>query len=193
MSDSHYGHVNLIKGISKWEDKWGCRDFKGLEDHNKAILDGINNHVKYDDVLYHLGDWSFGGMENIKKFRYQVNCQTIHLCLGNHDEYIRKEIFYSSLFSSVQDVLQVRHGQHKFFMSHYAHRVWEGSHKGVIHCYGHSHSTIERESWGKSMDVGIDNAFKLLGEYRPFSIEEVISIMDKREIKFVDGHNKNTN
>lgn len=192
-SDTHFGHTNLIKGISKWEDKWGCRDFNGLEDHNKAIINGINNHVKCDDILYHLGDWSFGGMENIKKFMYQVNCQTIHLCLGNHDEHIRKEIFYSSLFSSIQDVLQVKHGQHKFFMSHYAHRVWEGSHKGVIHCYGHSHSTIEKEPWGKSMDVGIDNAFKLLGEYRPFSIEEVISIMDKREIKFVDGHNKNTN
>ena len=96
-------------------------------------------------------------------------------------------------FTSVQDVLTVKHGQQTFFMSHYAHRVWNRSHMGVIHCYGHSHSSLEDKPWGKSMDVGIDNSYKLLGEYRPFSIEEIISLMDKREVKLVDNHNPQTN
>ena len=96
-------------------------------------------------------------------------------------------------FSSVQQVLDVSHGSHKFFLSHYAHRVWKASHKGVIHLYGHSHGNLEKESHGKSMDVGIDNAKRLLGEYRPFSVEEVINLMNKRDTKFIDHHSKNTN
>ncbi len=189
-SDTHWNHQNIVRGCSKWEDKWGCRDFNTLEEHNKTIIDSINKYVKHDDILYHLGDWSFAGHENIKKFRDQLNVQTIHLCRGNHDEHISK---YSECFTSIQDVLTIKHGQHMFFLSHYSHRIWLGSHKSVIHLYGHSHSTIDNVPYGKSMDVGIDNSFKLNNEYRPFSIEEIISIMGKRSVKFVDGHNSKTN
>ena len=78
-------------------------------------------------------------------------------------------------------------------MSHYAHRIWDKSHHGVCHLYGHSHSSLEHIEWGKSMDVGVDNAFRLFGQYRPFSMEEVTEILDKRPILFIDHHNKNTN
>ena len=76
-------------------------------------------------------------------------------------------------------------------MSHYAHRVWNKSHHGVMHLYGHSHASIA-DDWGKSMDVGVDNAYKLLGEYRPFALTEVISILESREIGIVDHHNNKT-
>ena len=48
--------------------------------------------------------------------------------------------------------------------------------KGAIHLYGHSHGGIK--DFGKSMDVGID-AHK---EFRPFHINEILQIMEKREI-----------
>ncbi len=72
-------------------------------------------------------------------------------------------------------------------------RVWLGSHKGYYHCYGHSHGSLESKPWGKSMDVGIDSAYRLFGEYRPFSLEEVVEILDKRKIEIVDHHNESTN
>lgn len=78
-------------------------------------------------------------------------------------------------------------------MLHYSMRVWNGSHKGFIHLYGHSHSSLEHAPWGKSMDVGVDNAYRLFGEYRPFSLKEVVEMMSKREIEFIDHHDKNTN
>ena len=83
-----------------------------------------------------------------------------------------------------------KYGKQLFFLSHYSHQVWYGSHKGVIHLFGHSHNSIE--GIGKSMDIGVDTAYKLLKEYRPFSIEEVISIMDKKEVKFTDHHKLET-
>lgn len=197
---------------------------------SQHIVKVFNQTVGKDDILYCLGDWSFGGIENIWNFRKQLRCKTIHLILGNHDEHIRKnkvlpncvwdsaknqnviidgnikeqfyedfsfgelstnEVFAQQVFSSVQDVLTVKHGSHTFFMSHYSHRIWEGSHKGTLHLYGHSHDSIPE--FGKSMDVGIDCARRILKDYRPFSIEEVINILSKRDIEFVDHHSAETN
>src|SRR5699024_1596488 len=83
-----YHHKNIIKGISNWEDKSGCRNFSTMEEHNQTIVDGINSTVGEDDTLYCLGDWSFGGLDKIWEFRKQIKCKNIHLILGNHDHHI---------------------------------------------------------------------------------------------------------
>jgi calcineurin-like phosphoesterase family protein len=155
---------------------------------NMALVDGINKYVKEDDVLYHLGDWSFGGVQNILQFRKYIVCKNIHLILGNHDQHIvDKEVKFDDtsfnpfeLFSSVQDVLHLKLGKTEVFLSHYSHRVWNGSHKGVIHLYGHSHGSIP--DYGRSMDVGVDVSYKMFGEYRPFNIGDINRIMEKREV-----------
>ncbi len=185
-SDFHLGHRNIVKGVSDWES--GYRDFQKIEEMDHTILDSINKRVQPEDTLYFLGDFSFGGHTKIPEYRSRIACQIIHVCRGNHDEKID---LYKEHFTSIQDVLTVKHGKHTFFLSHYSHRTWLGSHKGILHLYGHSHGTIS--DFGKSMDVGIDVAKRLKGEYRPFSIEEIIQIMDKKEIEYPDHHDKNTN
>ena len=67
-------------------------------------------------------------------------------------------------------------------------RVWNKSHHGAYHLYGHSHDSMEDKEWGKSMDVGVDSAFRILGEYRPFSFDEIKGILDKRELYTIDHH-----
>lgn len=192
-SDTHFGHTNIAgPKISRWSS--GYRSFNSVHEMNMAIVQGINKYVKEDDVLYHLGDWSFGGVHNILQFRNLIVCKNIHLILGNHDQHIvDKEIKYHDisfnpieLFTSVQDVLTLNIGKTKLFLSHYSHRVWLGSHKGVIHLYGHSHGSIT--DYGKSMDVGVDVAFKKFGEYRPFNIGDITDIMSKRTIEKIDHH-----
>ena len=192
-SDTHFGHTNIAgPKISNWSS--GYRDFNSVHEMNMALVDGINKYVKEDDILYHLGDWSFGGVHNILQFKNLIICKNVHLILGNHDQHIvDKEIKYHEtsfnpieLFSSVQDVLTLDIGKTKLFLSHYSHRVWLGSHKGVIHLYGHSHGSIP--DYGKSMDVGVDVAFKKFGEYRPFNIGDITNIMSKRTIEKIDHH-----
>ena len=192
-SDTHFGHTNIAgPKISRWSS--GYRNFNSVHEMNMSLVNDINKYVKEDDILYHLGDWSFGGVENIKLFRDSIVCQNIHLILGNHDQHIiDKEVSYHNssfnpieLFASVQDVLTLDIGKTKLFLSHYSHRVWLGSHKGVIHLYGHSHGSIP--DYGKSMDVGVDVAFKKFGEYRPFNIGDITNIMSKRDIEKVDHH-----
>jgi len=187
-SDFHFGHANIAgPEISNWSS--GYRDFNSVDEMNRALTRTINKYVKEDDVLYFLGDFAFGRHTSIPSYRHSLVCQTIHLFRGNHDKHIDK---YSRLFTSIQDIGWCKDQKNRpIFLSHYSHRVWEGSHKGYIHLYGHSHDSIPDH--GKSMDVGVDVAYKLTGEYRPFSMDEIIEIMDKRSVGFVDHHGATTN
>lgn len=90
ISDTHYGHTNICKGVSGWSDTSKCRDFSTVPEMNQAIVDAINSTVDKNDILYHLGDWSFGGIKNIWEFRKQIICENIHLILGNHDHHIQR-------------------------------------------------------------------------------------------------------
>lgn len=196
-SDFHGFHQNICRGVSHWigEGKEeNTRDFNTIEEMNIALLSSINNTVGLNDELWFLGDWSFGGFDNIKKFRDQINCQNIHFVFGNHDHHIENnKNGIRDLFKSVQYYKELTIEGQKIILCHYAMRVWNKSHKGAIHLYGHSHGTLEYSTNGKSMDVGVDNAFKLFKEYRPFSFKEIKSILNKRDINFIDHHSKNTN
>jgi calcineurin-like phosphoesterase family protein len=62
---------------------------------NATLVDNINNKVGENDILIHLGDWSFGGFDKIVEFRERIKCKNIHLVLGNHDHHIEgnKQVF----------------------------------------------------------------------------------------------------
>ena len=217
-SDSHYGHANICRGTSTWDhfqegsSHQGTRDFATLEQMNDALVNGINNHVGEQDVLYHLGDWSFGGLKNIFSFRDRIKCRNIHFILGNHDLHIvnkrpdpdNPERTTQDLFASVQTYLEKSfpipnyEGEGKIprmrvCMQHFSQRVWNKSHHGAFHLFGHSHGTLDEQPWGRSMDVGVDSAHRLLGEYRPFSWEEVYNYLSLRDVKIIDHHNEHTN
>lgn len=203
-SDTHWNHKNIVRGVTSWEfdpkkdaGVQKLRDFDTLEEHNEALIANFNSLIKEGDILYHLGDWSFGGHESIKRFRDRLNCKTIHLIFGNHDQHIEPiDSPYRACFNSTQYVKQIsikidsmtsgRYGKTTFFMSHYAHRVWNQSHHGVIHLYGHSHGSLP--GLGRSMDVGVDtnNLF-------PYHLDEIVAHMKNIPIEVVDHHNQGTN
>jgi len=93
-SDTHYGHKNICRGVTEWRMPDGSvpesqtRPYDTIDKMNAAIVDNINNVVGQDDTLIHLGDWSFGGFENIEEFYHRLICKNIHLILGNHDHHI---------------------------------------------------------------------------------------------------------
>ncbi len=186
-SDFHFGHTNIAGPlVSKWKN--GFRDFESVHEMNKTLTETINKYVKQDDTLYFLGDFCFGGHTKTPMYRYSLQCKTIHALRGNHDGNID---LYKEHFTSINDVLSVDCSGGPIFLSHYSHRVWNGSHKGRIHLYGHSHDSIPDH--GKSMDVGVDTAYRLFGEYRPFSLSEILTIMERKDIAFVDHHHLSTN
>lgn len=96
-SDTHYGHENICSATTNWiqekiaDEHSGIREFKSLSQMNDMIVNNINGTVGVEDNLIHLGDWSFGGIENIFKFRKRINCKNVYLILGNHDHHIEKD------------------------------------------------------------------------------------------------------
>ncbi len=185
-SDWHLGHTNITgPKVSQWKD--GYRNFDSVHSMNKEICNNINKYVKPEDTIYFLGDFCFGGHQNTPEYRKHIACQTIHVCRGNHDNHIN---LYKDSFTSVQDVLEVRHGKHSFFLSHYPHLSWHHASRGVIMLHGHEHGKLDHLNKDvRRLDVGIDTAYKLLGEYRPFSIEEVISTVENKAPLMI-GHHK---
>jgi calcineurin-like phosphoesterase family protein len=136
---------------------------------NDVIVDNINNTVGENDILIHLGDWSFGGFESIIEFRNQIACKNVILFLGNHDHHIRnnKEDI-QEIFSTTQDYLflDIRRpskdgkgvmDKYSFVCMHYPIASWDNMNQGVIHLHGHTHLPKHlRIGNGRSLDVGMD-------------------------------------
>jgi calcineurin-like phosphoesterase family protein len=182
-SDTHYNHKNIAgKEVSRWTD--GFRKFTSVQQMNEALITNINKYVKEDDTLYHLGDFAFGDANVIREFRNSLICKNIHLILGNHDQEIEDSLELQELFTSVGYVYTGYVGKQQFHLSHYSHRIWPKSHRGTIHLYAHSHGSIP--DYGRSMDVGVDTH----KDFRPYHINEIYSIMSKREVHKVDHHGK---
>jgi calcineurin-like phosphoesterase family protein len=189
-SDLHGHHTNICYGVSTWKDKeTKCRKFDTVEEMNSTIINNINAKVQQNDILICLGDWTFGDKDNIRTFRNRIICENVHLILGNHDKYISDPSYgYQECFNSVQDSLDVIIDGERFCCYHYKQMVWNKSHKGSYHLYGHSHGSSEQFEIGKSMDVGIDNYHRLFSSYEPFSVDEIIKHLKNRKSYEIDHH-----
>ena len=194
-SDTHYAHTNICRSVSNWRDENGnvpinqTRDFKSLDHMNDYIVNSINGKVGEDDTLFHLGDWSFGGFENIEEFRNRINCKNIHLILGNHDHHIeRNKNDIQRLFSSVHQYLRLQvsvmpgtklyAGEVDLVLMHYPIASWHNMNDGVIHLHGHVHLPPDKKlSQGKAMDVGVDG-----NNLIPYSLGQIMKIMDYQPI-----------
>lgn len=171
-SDTHWGHSNILKYCN--------RPFNSVQEMDEVLIENWNKVVREKDTVYHLGDFSF---RNQDEYIRRLRGRELHFIMGNHD---KKAI--SNIWLTVSKLKEIRIDKQSITLCHYAMRVWNKSHHGAFHLYGHSHSTLEGEPWGKSMDVGVDNAAKLGLGYRPFNYDEVKEILDSRQIKSIDHH-----
>jgi calcineurin-like phosphoesterase family protein len=184
-SDTHYSHANICKATTRWTDSHNARDFKSLDAMNAALVNNINEVVGENDILIHLGDWSFSGFEKIEEFRSRLVCKNIHLVLGNHDHHIeRNKGDVQQMFLSVQHYinLDVRRPSHvkngemdkyKFVLMHFPIASWDGMNDGVIHLHGHIHlPPNKRIASGKAVDVGVDG-----NNLYPIGMDEVLKLM----------------
>ena len=177
-SDSHYGHENIIK--------FSNRPFKNADHMNDELIKSWNSVVGKDDIVFHLGDVSLTSPTKTSDILSRLN-GTIHLITGNHEKSVMRKEGTRNRFESINQYLMIRYKNQDIFLCHYAMRVWDKSHRGSWCCYGHSHDSLEGQ-WGRSMDCGVDSAYRILGEFRPFSFEEIDRILSKREIHEVDHH-----
>lgn len=194
-SDTHYNHANICSATSQWTDPSKTRLFDSLAFMNDVIVASINAAVGQDDILFHLGDWSFGGFEQIELFRKRIWCNNVHIITGNHDHHIEKNREdVRDLFSSVHKYLElevVRPAFMKtpprtthFVLMHFPIASWNNMAKGAIHLHGHVHfEPKHRLSPGKMLDVGMDG-----NNLQPYGFASIKEIMSKQPVKSLFPH-----
>jgi calcineurin-like phosphoesterase family protein len=182
-SDPHFSHNNICRATTSWRNPDGSvplestRDFSSVEEMNHAIVNNINEVVNENDVLICLGDWSFNGPENVKKFRDMLNCNSVYLVLGNHDKHVPRR---SGIFSGVFDYMRLKYMGEKIECFHYPIHSWRGMHGGNIHIHGHVHSLPHQKiTGGRRMDVGMDGH----PEFRPYDLLNEV-ILPMKQITF---------
>lgn len=144
---------------------------------NVDPIDCYNKYVQRKDYLYILGDC--GDL----KHRNKIVCKHIFCILGNHDNKIecQKAFGVNQVFKDKC----IKYEDKQIFLHHFPFAYWDRSHLGRYHAYGHCHSNREdimdaAFPGRRSMDVGLDNAMRLLGEYRPFTIDEYFDLLKDR-------------
>lgn len=183
ISDTHFGHANIIR--------YSNRPFTDVVQMNEAMIKSWNELVKPDDEVWHLGDFAFMPFAKFNVLCKRLNGK-INVVLGNHDAVIENNRMISFdptgehyAFSSVQHYKELKAGGKFIVLHHYGQRVWNKSHHGSIHLYGHSHGSLPPH--GLSVDVGVD-CKEITPDYRPIHIDEVVSYMAKRVPQVVDHH-----
>lgn len=194
-SDTHYNHTNICRGVTNWRTQDGeipvnqTRDFPNLDKMNATIVNNINEVVGQDDILIHLGDWSFGGFESIKEFRDRIVCQNIYLAYGNHDHHIENNrggiqgIFVKTFQYEVVQVAfpMVKGGfvKHEFVIDHYPLCSWHDMNRGRFHLFGHVHLPPNQKLMGgRSMDVGMDG-----NNLTPYNAADIVKILSGRPVQ----------
>jgi len=175
VSDNHYGHSNII-GFCK-------RPFENVEEMDKKLIENWNNKVPKDGIVFHLGDFAWGGFNFWKKIREQLNGDII-LIKGNHDI---KNLTPQAvgLFKYVAQQMRIEIEGRKIWLNHFPLLCYSGTYRDFngleFNLFGHTHLSnhLSRNN-GKDCDrcfqmlfptqydVGVD-----FNEFAPISWNEV--------------------
>lgn len=204
ISDIHYDHDKPFL--------YEKRGFATITDHNKSFENWWYNNVTYEDDVINLGDSCFndGRGEKFDKLSL-LPCRSHYYIWGNHNSGAKQayqEALYPYGLDPEQELYPVQWNNIRFlgfqaffkynsqiiFASHFPSLIWDAMNKNppVIAISGHSHGSCSLTSLGnkegKILDVGVENALKYNRGFG-FTMEDILSIMKKKTVKFYDHHN----
>lgn len=168
-SDLHLFHGKIIQYNNS------TRPFKDVDDMNKTIIEHWNKTVGEDDVVFHLGDFSFGNPNKTKEILDQLNGNVVFV-RGNHDY----KLFARMGVTNAVDLLELIVDGVRVVMCHFPVAAWHGQGRGSVHLHGHSHSMYN--GIGRCLDVGWDSVGKII------PLRKAIDICLAKEVECADGH-----
>jgi calcineurin-like phosphoesterase family protein len=160
LADLHLGHAKVLLMDSG--------PFPTINERDAAITANCLSLGKRNRTLWLLGDVAFrrGILESFMA-EMRKRWGKIILIRGNHDDRVAWQL--RDIFDEAHEARYLRINKDiKFYLSHYAHRVWRNSSHGSYHVHGHSHGALSR--WGRSIDVGAN-----VTDYRPMCDTEIVS------------------
>ena len=155
-SDTHFGHANII-GYSD-------RPFGSVDEMDDALITRWNACVGPDDTIWHLGDFVFRNALPTERYLARLAGRK-HLIWGNHDDAATRAL---PGWSTSQPYAEITVDDTRLVLFHYALRVWNRSHGGAVHLYGHSHNSLPGDR--QCCDVGVDNP---AWRYGPTTLEQI--------------------
>ena len=185
-SDSHANHFNIIGSCN--------RPFKDENEMNEALIEKWNSVVDEDSIVFHLGDFAWGGYIKWKLFRDALNGHII-LIKGNHDDKNLTTTGEKEFFDFVAYQMKIRIGKRAVYLNHYPFLCYAGTYRepkdqvwalhGHIHLGPNSLSGLDVPRMEYLLptqyDVGVD-----MNDFAPISWEEV-----KKKIEFQVENNVN--
>jgi calcineurin-like phosphoesterase family protein len=190
-SDTHFRHNQSFI--------YESRGYKDRYEHDDALIAKINEVVRSEDTLIHLGDFCLNiTPPEFNEILARINCQNIAYIWGNHNSCIRKnyEDAVTTEYGKDIEVYPYAVGKITYLgyykelivngqmivIHHYPHQIWNQMQKGAWQLSGHSHytnPTTQLDSTdNKILDVGWD------GHGKPLSFPEIQKIMmNKNHVK----------
>ena len=175
-SDYHFGHKNVIK--------YDRRPFKTVEEMNQTLIHNQNELVQDQDDFYFLGDFAMSLSEDSMRYLMQRLRGNLFFIRGNHDKN-RTIKLYEQYGTYLGEQCKINIEGQDIVLNHYSMNVWDRSHHGAYHLFGHSHGSLKADNSKLSFDVGC-----MLFDYKPIEFEEVQKIMSKKVWKAIDHHGK---
>lgn len=180
-SDLHFDHRRVVEYTDRSE-------VITQEHHTEWLIDIWNSQVSKSDKVFHLGDFSFSHKYNeIASVVKQLNGQKFFL-KGNHD---RSEVLDrlkdEYLIQDWWQYKEIKIQGTTACLFHFPIVSWHKRSYGSLCLHGHTHSSLPQAS-GRILDVGIDNAYKLYGEHRLFSEQDILEFMQNQEVNSVGQH-----
>lgn len=170
-SDWHLFHKNIVDFTER-------KLVTTAEHHNAWIYSVVAKQVKPGDVVYCLGDTSFASAKVTNPFLesfFGLGIALVHV-KGNHDRWLPD---HTPIMRTV-DLKDT-----KAVLCHYPFASWYKQNQGYIHLHGHTHANYQGP--GRVLDVGLDSAYKLLGEHRMFTEDDIMTLVGSKEIYTPDG------
>lgn len=154
ISDTHFDHKNIIK--------YCRRPFANAREMNQVLLNNWNNQVKNNDVVYCLGDISFGKKSRKSSYWLTKLNGDIRCVYGNHEE--------KSLGRPYE---LLKYKGYNFLLIH-NHRKAKDFDGWIIHGHEHNnnlkkHPFIDGEN--KRINVSVETI-----NYKPVSLDKIISL-----------------
>lgn len=167
-SDLHLGHKNCLA--------FDPRPFASVEEMQQELILRWNKKVHSEDTVYILGDIAYGPTsQEVTTFLSCLNGKKV-LIQGNHDHKYLTGVNPVVGFEEVHQLYQLKDGAYSVTLCHYPMTVWNNSHRGSIHLYGHVHSEQAASERHPALSL-VANAYNvgcMNWNYEPVTLKEIL-------------------
>lgn len=167
ISDTHFSHAKLLT----FESSSRGKRFSSVEEMNQVMEDNWNKVVTSKDVVYHLGDVTFGNHEVLKRLKGDKK-----LILGNHDKFSQIKFHFSNIFGA----LKYKYKDMKIILTHFPINVQSLGNRFTHNMHGHMHDHVVLsypDEYSVSQEIFPDKRFVNVAveqiDYSPISLEDL--------------------